>query len=460
MNEWIFDELHKKNTNIAPVAAELFSSAWCNLDCKYCYIPKNDKIKDRHDKIIEEVKKVDPIIDRLKKVFGENLEIISHWGSEPTLTIKYFNNFYKKAIAEFPKLKKISLSSNFSTNINNLSNFIKNLSQDRIFDIYIQISLDGPYWITDYNRRNGKTDIIISNILKLLENLNSCDFNHNIHMNFKPTWSIDNINYMLNNDKIEDYYIFFDNLISNMIKINKNKNVNIYPNSCNPTIVCIDNYSSEDGKKFFELYSKIIKINNKFYNINPDISYYHNFKKFFTVLIDEFWIKQRMFTCSAGDTQLGISNDNLMHMCHQSFYYEYQDLMLSDNDRILSKTDNDNVCNNRINNVYNSIPSIYDEKNKILYSQYKNRAFHDFANLKLQLAMSIIKEMADCGQISKCYNDDNMAKILALFCIQRHSCPVSSLENYGSLFVYTHSYFRLFGNGIVEDFVERIKNEL
>ena len=38
------------------VSIELFSAAWCNLDCTYCYIPKHtDFAKSKHNEIIEKV---------------------------------------------------------------------------------------------------------------------------------------------------------------------------------------------------------------------------------------------------------------------------------------------------------------------------------------------------------------------------------------------------------------------
>src|SRR6056297_694264 len=127
------------------VAAELFSAAWCNLDCTYCYIPKhNEKIKEKHQTIIRELKEVYPLIERLKKIYGENLQILSHWGAEPSLTIEHFKDFYVQAVKEFPNLNTISFSSNFLQNTQKVADFIKEFPQDRKFEFDVQMSLDGP----------------------------------------------------------------------------------------------------------------------------------------------------------------------------------------------------------------------------------------------------------------------------------------------------------------------------
>jgi hypothetical protein len=67
------------------VAVEMFSAGWCNLQCKYCYIPKTDFLRTVHKNIIEKIKN-GSLLEEISKIFGEDLESLSHWGTEPTLT--------------------------------------------------------------------------------------------------------------------------------------------------------------------------------------------------------------------------------------------------------------------------------------------------------------------------------------------------------------------------------------
>jgi sulfatase maturation enzyme AslB (radical SAM superfamily) len=131
------------------VATELFASGWCNLSCKYCYIPKTDFLKEIHKDIIQKIQD-DRYIDTLIDMFGEDLEAISHWGTEPSLTVKLFKRFYEKADKAFPKLKTIKISSNFMTPPDNIFTWITEiLPTSKELDVEIQVSCDGPPSITD-----------------------------------------------------------------------------------------------------------------------------------------------------------------------------------------------------------------------------------------------------------------------------------------------------------------------
>ena len=71
------------------VASEIFAAGWCNLNCKYCYIPKTDFLKKIHKSILERIED-GTLLEELKNTYGENLTSISHWGTEPTLTVGKF----------------------------------------------------------------------------------------------------------------------------------------------------------------------------------------------------------------------------------------------------------------------------------------------------------------------------------------------------------------------------------
>ncbi|MFW6002521.1 MAG: hypothetical protein ACOCQD_04200 [archaeon] len=72
----------------------------------------------------------------------------------------------------------------------------------------IQISLDGPSWITDKNRKGTNTSIITNNIIKFIKLLNEQPLYHRVRTHFKPTVSKDEFAEMIENNKVEDYYRF------------------------------------------------------------------------------------------------------------------------------------------------------------------------------------------------------------------------------------------------------------
>jgi len=444
-----------------PVAVELFSSAWCNLDCSYCYIPKHSQfIKDLHKEIKEKIKD-GTFIEKLQENYGDKLEAITHWGTEPTLTLEYFDDFYKKALKTFPKLKTISLSSNFMTNPEILVNFIKNLPNEKKLTIDVQMSLDGPHWITDENRRQGTTDKIIENIVKFIEKINKYDIKHKIQSHFKPTVTSDQFNILTDEQEVFKYYLFFDLVLEKMFKVNTNNIVNIIP-AVDPTIVCPGEYTKQDGVNFNKVYLNQFELgkNNRFKYIKfPDSNYYERFCRVMNE-INEVYTKHLMFTCSAGDSQFGIDHKDQLHPCHDTFYVkydEYKKALEKDTDRLI----NEDVMTKTSILDFMSKKWVYNEDSDIQLLKYlrRNRSYHDFLKQKIAAASVLIYEMMECNQISNDFKDKELLELFALFLVCSFACPTNSIANYGSLFILHHDYIRLFGNGLFQNFVKRYINE-
>ena len=454
--------------NLTGVAAELFAASWCNLDCTYCNIPKhNDMIMTKHNNIIKEIIEVTPVIDRLKRFYGDNLEIISHWGSEPTLTLGLFGDFYREAIKEFPNLNKISMSSNFMTSPSVISKFVlENLTQQRKFDIEIQMSLDGEARVTEVNRGAGTTEVIQDNIIALIDSLNQTEgIPHKVSVHFKSTMNKDQYHDLLEGDNLYNHYKFFDDLIHKMITANKYGNVQISINA-DPTVVCPDKYTKKDGLVLAEFYKKVEELRDKnlFKHVIPSFeSYSGGFKRILNFK-DELFTKAAMFTCSAGDSQFGISE--YLHPCHDTFYLPYdgvQDAIREDMGRINSNREVENADTGRVELAKNVLTLKIDgmTQHDADKYQYRMRSFHDFTKFRLSYCIAMVMLMAKCGQVSKCYADPKNAEILAMVTTIRHSCPTGNQLYTGTMHLTDMAYFRLFGNGLVEEFVERaLNNEL
>lgn len=449
---------HEKISFLKPVAVELFSCAWCNLDCIYCSIPKdNDILLKKHNDIINEIKN-DPekVIDRICKFYDEDkIQIISHWGTEPSLTIKYFDKFYDLVLKRFKKFDTISFSSNFISNTKDVINFINNFNDDKVINFNIQMSLDGPEWVTDVSRRQGSTKTIINNIVKFFKGINENEnLKHKISVHFKPTLPKEYFKIM-DSEKLNEYYLFFNNVLHEMFENNKNNKINIAKETIHFTIVCPQDYTTEDGKEFSSLYlrTKYLSEFKKYKYVQPFFSYYSAFKR----LLDfgnEFFTKQRMFTCSAGDTQFGISNN--INPCHDTYYYdidEYEELLLKDNDRLHNT--NEFIRNKSFEITKKQMVHSFDSDNiKNLEYIYRLRSFHDFAKFKIANSVSMILLMAKCGQVSDVYKNIKMAELLAIFSCSRHSCLAQNQLYFGSMNINHPGYFKLFGNGLIENFIK------
>lgn len=447
------------------VSAELLSAAKCNLDCTYCYIPKGSEYLDTlHKNIIKEVQEVDPLIEKLKSVFGNRLEYLAHWGTEPSLTARYYKDFYKKAIHEFPDLKVIAFSSNFlsRSKINELADLILTLPQSKKLNINIQMSLDGPAWITDENRRGGSTEIIINNIYRFIELINEHSIPHKIRLHFKPTLSKAQYMRLLDSGEtnIQYYYQLFEEVLDEMHERNKIKAANIL-SICDPTLVCPDHYSKNDGILFNKIYEESRKLayEKRFKYFEPGANYFNFFCRVFNST--EFFSKSRMFTCSAGDSQMGIGE--YYHMCHDTFYLPYSEIndsVYESNDRTTSREEIDNLESGRTQFIvdhYTLHSSEISESSSQKFDQfkYKMRGYHDFTKLKLSYTMAMIKEMVQCSQLSECYRHNEIAQVLAMYVMARHNCPTRQLMYTSSSHILLPELLKIFGNGLVENFIKR-----
>ncbi len=438
-----------------PVAAELFSAGWCNLDCSYCYIPKNDKFLFKfHRDIIRKIKKGE-YLKELKQVYGKNLKAISHWGTEATLTLPIFKNFYKEALNEFPQLNTISLSSNFMKDPNIIPKFIKEFPKKKDFKFDIQISLDGPPWITDKNRKNGSTKIIVDNTIKFLELLNEEPLDVNIRIHFKPTATKEDHEVLANNEDILiDYYRFFDDVYGKMIEANKLNNVK-FPREANPSIVVPQQFSKHDGQVISKLYELQMKIKreNIFKHIYVESTYY---TRFISVLptLRHYNTKAHMFGCSAGDSCFGLDADESLIPCHRLFYLNDPEYV-----KMIEQHGNEQVTMDdkaSLNNLQTNYTASVNSQEQISKLLYLTRGYSDFTKFKTCYQTSMIRLMAQNNQISECYKNEELAKLLSVYVTIAMACPMEHILHGGSINISLSPLFKLFGNGLAEQIFKRM----
>ena len=452
--------LNKYYSRPVITAVELFSSGWCNLKCKYCYIPKTDFLKGIHAKIIEGIKN-GQFIEDLKQIYGEDLESICHWGTEPTLTIKHFGDFYKRAEKEFPKLKQVKLSSNFMTNPDNLVKFVtETIPQSKKLDVNIQVSLDGPPFMTDKNRLGGSTYQIVSNCLNFTKGLNDVGTIHNVSMHLKPTAGDDDILILSDMDKTIEYYEFFDQFMTDWKESNHQNLVSILL-ACDPTLVLPGTYTTEDGKRFYQLYLNQMELKKrKWRSINPpDSNYYWRYvqkARFY----QELYTKHRMFTCSAGDSCFALGDiPGTSHICHQSFYMDHEQYYDEARKYGLDEQTMEGIDSGRTETLKEYFITNRENDDQSVRLMYLTRAYNDFLEMKCSVATAQILELASCGQINQIYKDLEMARQFAYFG-SVIDCPMDNTTISGSQLVQCAPLFRVFGNGVFEDILKRHLKEM
>lgn len=136
---------------LGPIDLLIFqSTSFCNLDCKYCYLPDRN-VKNKID--------IEKIEITLKRIVEENLikdsfSIVWHAGEPTVLSIDFYRSVFKLIQEIIPS--NIKVFQHIQTNATLLNDewcefFIE-------VDMKVGVSIDGPQHINDRNRvlRNGK----------------------------------------------------------------------------------------------------------------------------------------------------------------------------------------------------------------------------------------------------------------------------------------------------------------
>jgi len=431
------------------VAAEMLTTGTCPFNCSYCYIPKTEYMKEIHAKLVEHLQNGN-YIELLKKVYGENLTHLGLWGTEPTLTIPLIADLLPALLNEFPLLKEIKFSTAMISDPLIIANFAKALSKTGVkINLSVQMSLDGPSWITDKNRMRGAAALVPKNLYALVRILNDHDLNETtVEFRWKATHSIETIKIFANSKKrIHEYLGFFESIRRRFNKINKNKNMKLVSTSAPTTLVVPGKYTSTDGK----IFAKYLKTLHK---ADYESTYSSRLNKIFKYGRDID--KRRMFTCSGGDSNLGIAPGRI-HICHRTFYLDddkyIQSVLASESS--VGDVENWDISLFRkgtIDFVRDNYIVPVSDLPRFLYVM---RGYHDFWRLQLGHVRAMLIELALAGQADEVYIDDEeLASLFCLFMETALTCPMENLLNTGSIHLQTVSLIRLFANGAFQELLK------
>lgn len=433
-------------------AGEVVTTGYCPFNCSYCYIPKTEMMKKIHEKIREWIKS-GKFIDTLESQYGDRLKFLGFWGTEPTLTLLEIP--MEAVFEKFPNLEDISFSTAMMTDPSIIVEFIKSLIGHKV-KVKIQVSLDGPAWVTDTNRMPGASQQIPENLMKVLEMLSDVDIQDmKVEFSWKPTHSIENIRGFLEQPaRIKGYHEYFKDINSRLKEVSKNPNI-VTPAHFTPTLVVPGKYTSEDGRMFSE-YVKMI------HEMGFETTYTARLWRLFEHSDD--LVKRRQFSCSAADSNLGITKN--VHMCHRTFYYDYPEYIkniLNDESSIGNVENWDVTVFEQSSVDFINRNFIVDPNNKweLARFHYTMRGYHDFWRHQLAYCYSMTKELARAGQANKAFlEDDWLLNLFAVFLNVAMSCPMENLLNTGSIHLQPVSLIRMFGNGAFAEFLRFLKEKV
>lgn len=430
----------------------LFSSAICNLNCKYCFIHKSKYLKEIDDIIIKNCNSeyYKDFLDKLSPYFNyDKLHTISLWGSEPSFGFSRFSSVIRDLFIEYPTLYRITFSSNFCND--NLVNEIKSLT-DVVYPVCnnlqldIQISIDGPAYINDINRGNGVTEKIEENFKKVLEFCKKLP--HSIITTFstKSTLTIEQIDNLTKNNKIKEYFDYFYNTIYKYNRIHDNIIVQIP--YLTPTLPYY--FTQEDGKTYAKFIEKVSEyaVESKF-NIRDKFdltSFPCRIRN--RIIYDKTFIPNGVYSkygfCGLGIGQIGLLPNHYLALCHREFS-NFLEKFVNDTQNFK----HDFIDNRAFSNSSMSSPTMFSLKDAETRLGIIRRYKVSSSTTILNTLENQIRTLAMCGQINEEYREKEMARFGANFILE--SCGICAKDAYDITGICSSSYngmIKLILNGV------------
>lgn len=442
------------------ISAELPFNSTCNLDCVYCYIPKN-KALQKINRVWSEKVKDGSLIEMLSKIYGKNLEALSLWGGEPSLGYRDLTDF-ENLISTFPKLNSINTSSNFSNAeshiylLNNLNDAYKKYNKSIIYSL--QISIDGIDEFNDKNRGVGLSKRIRENIVKLSESSKNWT-NIRLSLFNKSTFSEEEFKYFVNNEeKLKEHILFFKNLNEYVKSLNWGVNTHIDFTSTF-SLALPGSYTKQDGIDFYNFHKLYKELDNDLGLYYARIqTFLKNMKRIKNSRINETTV------CSAGQMMLAPDLNGVLHGCHSSFWYNFESY-LNETEKLEDWNHGDRIYTFRKQEFKDLTKSVIaDSKDSFQKSRLEYILSGFGTNLELRISMlySQISVLAKAGQLSEIYLQREWAQLLAYFLAEQLVCWAHSWFGTGSLYAFPTSMIRIFGNGafefLVEEYIDRTKD--
>ena len=328
-------------TNISHMT--LFTTALCNLDCKYCYICKDAAgglkqiDKDLEDNFKSNIQ-IQQVLEYDKDI-ADNLTGITLWGGEPFLHIDRFIDNIEEYFRVFKNLNSIDTSTNFTlpNQVEKIKQLLEKIDKyyhgDTPFSFDLQISIDGYEEMNDAGRGEGVTEKFLNNFYDLLE----MNYNYkkiSIFCHTKPTLSKNTMHFLETEDQILKWFDFFE---EKMVKPYREKRspfqfaASLW-NCAQPT-----EWTSEDGKRYANIAKMIVKLTPE---IKKRCSHWSTlsslvpeaegiasrlFSKDIKQLVEDFQSPCRGGGCGSFVYNIVPIPNNSFTMCHRGLFDAYVD---------------------------------------------------------------------------------------------------------------------------------------
>ncbi len=454
------------NPNSERDKAVFYTNGTCNLKCRYCNIDKNPALA-KVDKLLEE-SFIDPeyYFNRVKLYFERwQLKSVETWGGEPFLGMHRALPLFKKLIEYYPNLDSFFSSTNFSfttwkEEFWNLINIFKDYP-NRKFKYFLQLSVDGPTELNDFNRGEGVTERCLKNYYALLEDLKNDMLPENVTLgiSLKGTLDTDSIRNLNTKEAIIEYYKFFeDNYLQQGIEVaNIKPNINIsfpIPNVAVPVPATV-----ELGKIFAHYIALCRSIEKDIVAGRSELKLYQQITPFSETAnnVALSYVSPYGY-CGTGNSMVGFLPDDLIAICNEGFtemVKEYQENASTGKYR----RPDGSITFRQYVDTDQCLLCLTDDE----YAQHeiKMRYYNQgLATAKLVGTVNEILALAMCGQVDSKYLNEIEALKAAIFIHARYAyCIKDNYNTNGTFTMLPLGTLKLFLNGAIELLLSQTEKE-
>lgn len=324
----------------------VFTTALCNLNCKYCYICKDKAgglqyIDERIAKDFEEGNQIKNVLNFDPNI-KDTLRSICLWGGEPFLHIERFLDHIEEYFEAFPNLDEIGTSTNLT--IPNQCALVQQLiykieklyKGTKPFKISLQVSIDGYPEMNDAGRGEGVTKRFLQNFNDLC---NFLEYDSNkifLEIFTKPTLSKDTFKFLETKEQCFKWFNFFD---KEMAKVHDEHNCKWTYGSSLFNCASPTEWTKEDGIRYAHITNNIYSIQEKVKKECPSWSDFDSLipevQVMSGMLMDTKYKKENYLSCCRGGrcgggcgsfiyTIVPIT-DGKFTMCHRGLFDAYTD---------------------------------------------------------------------------------------------------------------------------------------
>ena len=300
----------------------------------------------------------------------------------------------------------------------------------------LQISLDGPAYFNDVNRRKGTTERTIQHVKDLVHNLPK-DLSMPIKIHSKCTTPVENMIVLNENEeKRYEFFKFFDDIQDYALNNCKCDNAHFIMTGM-PTLVNPGKHTQQDGKILAEFIRNLREMDVSSFKHTKHPLFGQLLRVLEPALMQRNYKNVSMASyCSSGRTTANLNSKGELFGCmglYSSCFLEGSEI-----DKYAHTTLGNNSANNTAR------------------MQYIDLAYHDYDNSRKNFFNIIVKQLAAAGQIDKEYLENNQLVDLMYYAWGGLCCQYGCLPETHSIWIPMTSQIKFIGNGAIQECIKYI----